>query len=57
MKVEKSMWNYSPVSILFETYEEYRQLEVMLHYISGNSVKHSNFATQLLEALNGLKKD
>jgi hypothetical protein len=57
MKVTKDWHSYSPVSITLETYEEYRQLELMLHYTSTNNPKLSRFAIELLEALNGLEKN
>lgn len=57
MKAIKDLISYSPVTITFETYEEYRQFTLMLNFVVGNVVRHNDIAKEILEELNGLKKD
>lgn len=56
MKVEKANYNYSPVSITFETHEEYRDFKTMLNFVYGNCINYSKQANSILESLNGIKE-
>lgn len=57
MKAKHAIYSYSPVTLTFDTHDEYRDFLVMLHYISGNSINYKHTADSILEVLNGINKD
>ena len=57
MRIKKEWLRYTPVNILLDTYDDYRQLEEMLYYVYCKDTEHANFATKLLRALHNCEKD